>query len=82
MDPTDLILGFVDVGVIGLKVFSAQGTVVCLGSFSLWPFLFNILVRSVGTGRNGVLSFGLLVASDMTLVSKHSVCKDIFIHYL
>ena len=80
MDPTDLILGYVDVGVIGLKGFFAQGTVVCLGTFSLWPFLFNIFVRSLGTGRNGVLSFGPLVASDITLVSKQSVCKDIFIH--
>ena len=80
MDPTVLVLGFVDVGVIGLKGFFAQGTVVCLGTFSLWTFLFNIFVRSLGTGRNGILSFGLLMASDMTLVSKHSVCKDTFIH--
>ena len=80
MDPTDLFLGYVDVGLIGLKGFFAPGTIVCLGTFSLWPFLFNIFVRSLGTGRNGVLSFGPLVASDMTLVSKHSICKDIFIH--
>ena len=52
----------------------------CFGTFSLWPFLFNIFVRSLGTGRNGVLSFRPLVASDITLVSKHSVYKDIFIH--
>ena len=58
MDPTDLILGFGDVGVIGLKGFFAQGTVACLGTFSLRPSLFYIFVRSLGTGRNGVLSFG------------------------
>ena len=57
MDPTDLILGFVDVGVIGLKGFFAQDTVVCLGTFSLWPSLFYIFVRSLGTGKNRVLSF-------------------------
>ena len=52
MDPMDLILGLVDVGVIGLKGFFAQDTVVCLGTFSLWPSLFYIFVRSLGTGRN------------------------------
>ena len=84
MDPTDFILGYVDVGVIGLKGFFCPGhRCVPWDFFPLaLSFLFNIFVRSLGTGRNGVLSFGLLVASDMTLVSKHSICKDIFIHFL
>ena len=32
------------------------------------------------TGSRGGLSFLALAASDMTIVSIHSVCKDIFIH--
>ena len=52
MDPMDLILGLVDVGVIGLKGFFVQDTVVCLGTFSLWPSLLYIFVRSLGTGRS------------------------------
>ena len=39
----DLISGFVDVGVIGLRGFFAQGTVACLGTFSLWTFFYTYL---------------------------------------
>ena len=57
MDPTDLILGVFDVGVIGLEGFFAQGTVVCLGTFSLWLFLLYKFVRSLGPVGIRVLSF-------------------------
>ena len=48
MDPTDLIFGVFDEGVIGLEGFFAQGTDVCLGTFSLSSFLLYKFVRSLG----------------------------------
>ena len=59
----------------GTERFFAQGTVACLGTFSLWTSLFYIFVRTLGTASSGVLSFLALVVSDMTMVSEHSVVR-------